>query len=382
MICELESLREQAQFRALEIPRGINLCSNDYLGLSTDPRLKAALLEGVARASSVGSTGSRLLSGNSREWEDLESEFASFAGTETALYFGSGYAANVGLLNSLLKPGDLVFSDALNHASLIDGIRLSGARKIIYPHLDLQFLKAALQEHSGAPGAKLIVTESLFSMEGDVAPIDELLFLAKAYGAELVVDEAHATGVCGPQGRGITVERGCEGEALAIVHTCGKALASAGAFVCGGAALKDFLVNRARTFIFSTAAPPYLAGQIQTAVELAREAGAERTHLGKIAAALRDGLTARGLQCGSSVSHIVPIILGNNEKALHVAGCLQANGFAAKAIRPPTVPAGTARIRVSLTCKITLEDVHRLVTLVGAAIQSAPEIVSVSAVHA
>ena len=255
------------------------------------------------------------------------------------------------------------------------------AKKVIYPHLDLQFLKKALEEHCSAPGAKLIVTESLFSMEGDIAPIDELRFLAKAYGADLVVDEAHATGVCGPQGRGITAERGCERDALAIVHTCGKALASAGAFVCGGNALRDFLVNRARTFIFSTATPPYLAGQIRAAVELARRADAERAHLRAIAAALREELSASGLQCGPSVSHIVPIILGSNERAIHVAARLQENGFAAKAIRPPTVPAGTARIRVSLTCKITLEDIHRLAAVMRAAIESAPEIASAT-VHA
>jgi 8-amino-7-oxononanoate synthase len=363
---EMEKLRVQSQFRALEIPQGTSLCSNDYLGLASDPRLKQAVIDAVARSTAVGSTGSRLLSGNHTEWEGLESEFARFAGTEAALYFGSGYAANTGLLSSILQPGDVVFSDALNHASLIDGMRLSGAQKIIYPHLDLTFLENALREQKDVRGAKVIVTESIFSMEGDVAPLRELLDLARGYGAEMVVDEAHATGVCGPQGRGMAAEYNCERDVLASVHTCGKALASVGAFVCGRSALKQFLVNRARSFIFSTAMPPFLAGQIRAALELARQADAERAYLREIASLLRAELSSRGLECRPSATHIVPVILGTNEKALHVAAQLQANGFAAKAIRPPTVPSGTSRIRLSLTCKITAEDIHRIVAIVAA----------------
>ncbi len=228
------------------------------------------MIEAVARADAIGSTGSRLLSGNRREWEELESEFARFAGTEAALYFGSGYAANVGLLSSILAPGDVVFSDALNHASLIDGMRLSGADKVIYPHLDLAFLEQSLREQQRRAGRESDRHGKLFSMEGDVAPLRELLQSGREYGAEVIVDEAHATGVCGPQGRGIAAEHGCQQDLLAIVHTCGKALASAGAFVCGGSALRQFLINRARTFIFSTAMPPYFAGQIRAALELVR----------------------------------------------------------------------------------------------------------------
>jgi len=379
---ELEILRGEAQLRTLETPAGIDLSSNDYLGLATDPTFKRAVMQSVAKTRTVGSTGSRLLSGNREEWEELESEFAGFAGTEAALYFGSGYAANVGLLSAILKPGDVVFSDECNHASLIDGIRLSRAPKIIYPHCDLRFLEKALREHAGAAGARVIVTESVFSMEGDVAPIQRLIELARAYDAELVVDEAHATGVCGPQGRGIAAEYDCERDILAIVHTCGKALASAGAFVCGANALRQFLVNRARTFVFSTAMPPYFAGQIRTALELARNADAERDHLCGIAAALREGLSAAGLRFGSSTTHIVPVLLGSNEAALHVAGQLQANGFAVKAIRPPTVPPDAARVRLSLTCKITLEDIHRLVSVLRAACQSLPQLSSVTPAHA
>lgn len=381
IVRELDLLRGISQFRTLDVPEGIDLSSNDYLGLACDPRLKAAVAEAIDRAERMGGTGSRLLSGNAREWEDLEEEFAKFAGTETALYFGSGYAANVGLLSALLRPGDVVFSDAMNHASLIDGMRLSGAQKVIFPHRDLGFLQSALRQHGGGAGARLIVTESVFSMEGDVAPLAETLRLGKEYGAELVVDEAHATGVCGPQGRGAAAELGVEREALAIVHTCGKALASAGAFICGSRALKDFLINRARTLIFSTAMPPYFAEQIRSALALARAADSERAHLREIADELRVSLVAAGIHCGESSTHIVPVILGSNEAALHVASELQRAGFAAKAIRPPTVPRGTARIRISLTSRITKEQVRRLAEVLRAACASAGKSQAATVAH-
>lgn len=357
---DLKALRGRAQLRSLDHPAGINLCSNDYLGLASDPRLKRAVAEAVAQVEAVGSTGSRLLSGNAREWERLETEFAAFAGTEAALYFGSGYAANIGLLSSILGPGDLVFSDALNHASLIDGIRLSRATKVIYQHGDIAFLEHALREHAGATGAKVIVSESVFSMEGDIAPLDSLLRLARGYDAELILDEAHATGVIGQGGRGVAVQRDATREALAIVHTCGKALASAGAFVCCSEMLKQYLVNRARTFIFSTAMPPYFAGQIRAALELAICAEVERAHLREISDLLRSQLTNSWIGFGTSETQIVPVLCGANEAALHVASALQESGFAVRAIRPPTVPEGTARVRLSLTAKITREDVMRL----------------------
>lgn len=378
---DLERLREQSQLRTLEIPDGVNLCSNDYLGLAVDPRLKRAVIEAVARAESVGSTGSRLLSGNSREWEDLEDGFAHFAGTEAALYFGSGYAANAGLLGSVLRHGDVVFSDALNHASLIDGIRLSNAFKVKYPHGDMDFLENALRKHTGGSGARMIVTESVFSMEGDVAPIEQLLRLTKDYGAELVIDEAHATGVWGPQGKGIAAELRCERDVLAIVHTCGKALASSGAFVCGGRTLKEYLVNHARTFIFSTAMPPYFAGQIRAALDLAIGADAERAHLRRVASSLRKAIAVAGLDSGSSMTQIVPIYLGSNETALQVAAQLRAQGFAVRAIRPPTVPAGTSRLRISLTARITMDEVERLGRAISSACKSLPQCSTVSAVH-
>ena len=367
---ELDALHERAQFRTLESPPGINLYSNDYLGLARDPRLKEAALAAVAAAESVGSTGSRLLSGNSREWESLEAEFAEFAGSEAALYFGSGYAANVGTIGALARRGDLIFSDALNHASLIDGIRLSGATKIIYPHADLCALERALRDYAAHPGAKLIVTESVFSMEGDIAPLGRLCELAEEYGAEVIVDEAHATGVHGPSGRGICARMGIEHKVFAIIHTCGKALASAGAFVCGSRALRDFLVNRARTFIFSTAMPPYFAGQIRVSLELARQADDKRAHLDEMSNALRERLVTAGINCGASSTQIIPVRLGGNEAALSVAARLQDTGFAVRAIRPPTVPAGTSRIRLSLTAALSQDGAHRLAYAVESAVKA------------
>jgi 8-amino-7-oxononanoate synthase len=357
---DLGRLRSERLFRTLDCPPGIPLSSNDYLGLARDPRLAAETIRAIERSGRVGSTGSRLLAGNSEDWEQAEKEFAAFAGTEAALYFSSGYAANTGLLAALVRPGDLVFSDSLNHASLIDGMRLSGARKVIYPHADLARLEEALARHRDEPGAKLIVTESLFSMEGDLAPLAKLLALAREYGAELIVDEAHAVGVFGPEGRGPVYEASIANELLAVVHTCGKALASAGAFVCSGAALKNYLVNRARTFIFSTAAPPYLAHQIRAAVGLARAMDAEREHLQAVAAMLRDGLRAEGFDVRSGASQIVPVVAGASETALAWAESLRDDGFAVRAIRTPTVPEGTARLRLSLTAALGQEEIDRL----------------------
>ena len=357
---ELREIDARGQLRSLEIPAGINFCSNDYLGLATNPALRAAVMDAVARAERVGSTGSRLLAGNAREWEELEREFADFAGTPAALYFTSGYAANVGLLGAVAGRGDIIFSDAANHASLIDGARISGAEKVVFPHRDLEALESALQDRAGQPGRKLVVTESVFSMDGDFAPLREMTALAKHCGAEMVVDEAHATGVFGPEGRGRVAELGLEKEIFAVVHMCGKALASAGAFVCGSATLKNYLINRARTFLFNTALPPYFAAQIRTALALARGADTERARLRAISANLRNDLRADGWDTGMSASQIVPVLLGENDIAMRIAAELGREGFAVRAIRPPTVAQGTARLRLSLTCKLKDEELAKL----------------------
>jgi 8-amino-7-oxononanoate synthase len=357
---ELREIADRGQLRTLRIPTGINFCSNDYLGLATNPALREAVMDGVARAQRVGSTGSRLLAGNAREWGELEREFADFAGTEAALYFTSGYAANVGLLSAVLGRGDVVFSDASNHASLIDGARLSGAEKVVFPHGDLQALELDLHDRVSQPGRKLVVTESVFSMDGDLAPLREMAGLAKRYGAEMIVDEAHATGVFGPKGRGRVVELGLQREIFAVVQMCGKALASAGAFVCGSGTLKNYLINRARTFLFSTALPPYFAAQIRAALSLARQADKERTRLAMISANLRAVLRANGWNTANSASQIIPVMIGDNNAAMRISAELERDGFAARAIRPPTVPEGTARLRLSLTCALQDEELLKL----------------------
>jgi 8-amino-7-oxononanoate synthase len=349
---ELAELERESQLRSLETSHALDFSSNDYLGLASDARIKQAVAAALASPELAASTGSRLLSGNSERWIALESDFARFAGTEAALYFTSGYLANVGLLASLLGPEDIVFSDSANHASLIDGMRLAKARRVIFPHLDLEFLENALRA-APAAAARFIVVESLFSMEGDLAPLAELANLAERYDAELIVDEAHAVGVFGPQGRGLVAEAGLAGRVLASIFTCGKALASSGAFVCGSETLRSFLINRARTFIFSTALPPYFAEHVRAGFELASRADAERARVISLAQFLRAELRRHGLDVAAGSSPIVPVILGDNERAMRVAQRLRGAGFGVRAIRPPTVPQGTARLRLSITARHT-----------------------------
>jgi 8-amino-7-oxononanoate synthase len=362
----LRALEQQHQRRSLAEVAGIDFCSNDYLGLAQHPALREAVLRAVESSVRVGGTASRLLSGQTVGWRKLEEEFAEFAGTEAALFFGSGYAANMGLLSSLVGPDDVVYSDVLNHASLIDGMRLSGARKVIYPHLDLSVLENSLRQDAGAPWRRIIVTESVFSMNGDVAPLKEMASLAEKFGAAMIVDEAHATGVQGNRGCGLAAEAGILPHVLATIHTCGKALGCAGAFVCGPAVIKDHLINHARTFIFSTALPPYFAEQISAALKLAAGMDLERQTLLKRASGLNQALRRAGFDTGGTASQIVPVVLGSNEDTVQAAEQLQRNGFAVRAIRPPTVPVGRARLRLSLTTRIAEEDLTRLVkSLVG-----------------
>ena len=357
----LSALEARSQRRSLAEIRGVNFCSNDYLGLAEHPALRAEVAEAAHNSGRIGGTGSRLLSGHTGEWSGLEEEFAKFAGTEAALFFTTGYAANLGLLSSLIGKDDVVFSDERNHASLIDGMRLSGARKVIYPHLNLNALEDALRQAQGAYWRKVIVTESVFSMDGDIAPLVELANLAEKYNAALVLDEAHATGVHGPAGHGLAAAAGITSRVLALIHTCGKALASAGAFVCGPAVLKEHLVNHARTFIFSTALPPYFAAQIRTALHLAEGMNEERASLLGRAEHLRVALQSEGFDTAGTASQIVPVVLGQNDATLDAAEHLQRDGFAVRGIRPPTVPEGGSRLRLSLTARIPQTELSRLV---------------------
>jgi 8-amino-7-oxononanoate synthase len=356
----LRELESRTQRRTLVEITGVNLCSNDYLGLADNPALKQTVIDAVVKANRIGGTGSRLLSGHAAVWNELEEEFAAFAGSEATLYFGSGYAANLGLLTSLANKNDVIFSDARNHASIIDGIRLSGARKIIYPHCDLNALESSLKENQSAAGRKLIVTETVFSMDGDVVPLDAIVALAKKYGAVMIVDEAHATAVHGSRGRGIAAQFLADGRVFAAMHTCGKALASAGAFVCGSTVLREHLINHARTFIFSTAMPPYMAEQIRAALRLAVGMDKERQELLSRSQEFVKSLQRDGWETLATTTQIVPAVIGVNDAAVAAAELLQRAGFAVRAIRPPTVPPGTARLRFSVTHKISAAELETL----------------------
>jgi 8-amino-7-oxononanoate synthase len=356
---ELSALRTADQLRNLTNPSGIRLGSNDYLGLSTHPRLKSAIIRALEEDERYCSTGSRLLTGNHERWDQLEFAFARFIAADAALYFPTGYAANIGLLASVLHEDDFVLSDAANHASLIDGIRLSRAQRVIFPHLDLDYLERELNKASPQAGEKFIVVERIFSMDGDRAPLAELIELCNRYGAWLIVDEAHSTGVDDP------IERpDC---LLGTVHTCGKALASMGAFVAGSRTLRDFLINRARTFMFTTGLPPYCAAHVHESVVLAAGADDRRKHLAELGGYLRKSMQALGFNTGRSESQIIPLVLGSNETVLRCASVLTASGFSVSAIRPPTVPVGTSRIRISLNANLSFDDIDQFMNALVAA---------------
>ena len=369
MAAVLSALREADQYRGLTTSSSIPLGSNDYLGLATHPRLKQAIQHAVEEDLRVASTGSRLLSGNHERWEQLESEFASWVEAEEAVYFPSGYAANIGLLSSVLTRDDTVFSDAANHASLIDGIRLSRAKRVVFPHGDLNFLEDALRRDR-TTGKRVIVVESIFSMEGDHAPLADLVALCETFDAYLIVDEAHSTAVEGIAGRGPIHVLVRSERVLATVHPCGKALASMGAFIAGSKTLREFLINHSRTFIFSTALPPYCAAHVSEALSLARRAHKERTHLHQLSEYLRRGLRAAGFDTGRSDSQIVPVILGTNDAAIRFAAALSEAGFAVRPIRPPTVPAGSSRLRLSLNASLSMENLDTVLNTLRAVRES------------
>jgi 8-amino-7-oxononanoate synthase len=333
--------------------RLVNLSSNNYLGLAGHPAVQAAMAQAAARG--AGSTASRLVVGTDSETLALEEELAAWKGTEAALLFGSGYLANVGVLSALLGRGDAVFSDQLNHASIIDGIRLSGAAPHRYDHADAEHLTFLLGR-AGDAERKLIVTETVFSMDGDIAPLQEIADLAERYGAALVLDEAHATGVFGSEGQGLAQELGVGERVDLIVGTLGKAFGVYGAYVAGRRAWIDYLVSTCRPFLFTTALPPAVVGGVRAALGLVREAGAARSALLRQAESFRARLVELDFDTRGSTTQIVPVVVGENERALAFARALEERGVLAVAIRPPTVPAGTARIRFSLTSAHTAEN--------------------------
>ncbi len=333
-------------------------CSNDYLGLAAEPALARAAAEAAGKWG-VGSGASHLVSGHTAAHEALEARLAAFVGMDDALYFSTGYMANIGVMPALVGRGDAIFADKVNHASLVDGALLSRAELIRYPHCDLAALEARLAA-SNAP-RKLIVTDSVFSMDGDLAPLPELLALAEAHRAWLLVDDAHGFGVLGPQGRGSLAHFGLSSPRLILMGTLGKAAGVSGAFVAGSQSLIEWLVNTSRSYIFTTGAPPLLAETLLTALDLIEHGDARRAHLAALIARFKAGLQLSRWQLLPSDTPIQPLVIGDNHEALAVSRALDAEGLWVPAIRPPTVPKGAARLRITLSAAHSLEQVDRLV---------------------
>jgi glycine C-acetyltransferase/8-amino-7-oxononanoate synthase len=319
------------------------LCSNDYLGLAADARVTAAAAAAAERWG-AGAGASPLVAGHLRLHAELEAELARFKDTEACVLFGSGYLANTGVIAALAGPGDVVCSDALNHASIVDGCRLARAETVVYPHGDVEALDAALAR---APhGRGVVVTDAVFSMDGDLAPLSEMVAVARRRGARVVVDEAHATGIVGPGGRGLVAALGLEREVDVVIGTLGKALGSYGAFACAGAELVAFLVNRARTLIYSTALPPPSVGAALAALDLVCAQPELVARARANARLLRDALRERGFDVAPGEMPIVPLVVGDPAAAMALSAEALRRGAFAQAIRPPTVPEGSSRLRV------------------------------------
>ncbi len=325
----------------------VNFASNDYLALAADVRLSAAAAE-AAGTHGWGSGASPLICGYADLHEQLERRLARFEGTEAALVFPSGFAANTGTVAALVGPGDVVLADRKNHASLLDGCRLSRADTRVYPHTDCSRVEALLRR-AGKYRRRLIVTDGLFSMDGDLAPLVELADLARRYDAMLMVDEAHATGVFGRQGRGTAEHLGVEDSVHVRTGTLSKALGSVGGFVAGSRMLIEWLVHRARPYVFSTAFPAATAAAAIAALDIVDEEPVQRSQLLATAEQLRRDLTSAGWDIGPSTSQIIPILLGQPERASELSAALRQRGFFVPAIRPPTVPEGQSCLRISLT---------------------------------
>jgi 8-amino-7-oxononanoate synthase len=351
---ELGRLKALGRYRSLKLPSGLDLSSNDYLGLSEHPALRQAAIEALQGGIEIGASASRLLRGHRRAHAELEAFAADYFDSPRSLFFANGYQANFALVTALVKRDDTIMFDALCHASMRDGIYTVRSAAVKIPHNDLDAFERALKAPRAAGSNVWILVESVYSMDGDMAPVRELLALAEKYDAMLIVDEAHGTGVCGASGRGTTEGLPALGfghDRLIVLHTCGKALGVAGALVCASAPIVDYLINSARPFIYSTAPMPLQAVLAQRALELVREEPERRQEL----AALK-GHAAKCLPGVSVLSQIVPIIIGGDDAAVALAAALQAKGFDIRAIRPPTVPEGTARLRLSLRVGVTTDQ--------------------------
>jgi 8-amino-7-oxononanoate synthase len=335
----------------------VNFSSNNYLGLANHPALCEAAKAAIDRYG-CGAGASRLISGNMALHEELEAKLAELKGTEAALVFNSGFQANVGVISTLVGHGDAVFSDTLNHASIIDGCRLSRAKVYVYGHADLQQLEDCLKQAS-ACRRKLIVTETLFSMDGDEAPLEEIVELAEKYDAMLMVDEAHATGVYGPNGAGIVAKLGLGGRVPVQMGTLGKALGGFGAYVAGSAGFRELMINRCRSFVFTTALPPAVMAMGIAALAIVKKEPQRRRSLWENCAKLRSGLKALGYSLANGQSQIMPLMVGDANECMRLSERLIGRGIFAQGIRPPTVPPGTARLRITVMATHAGEHLQR-----------------------
>lgn len=355
----LNALEKQDRLRSLSPRGGLDFASNDYLGLANHPKIKHALITALEQGVSVGSGAARLLRGNHGAHEALESFAADYFSSEAALYMTTGYLANFAIFTTLTQRGDVVFYDELSHASTREGIYASKAAHFAVSHNDATAFEDAIAAwRKGNTGQIWIAVESLYSMDGDCAPLAELAVIAARYDAMLVVDEAHATGVHGSNGRGFA-EAFAHLENLIVVHTCGKALGAQGALICCSKTLAQYLINKARPFVFSTAPSPLIAHAVQTALQLVADEPERREQLRTLYAYARGRLPALG-GGARAATQILPVIIGPDAAALSIADTLQHQGFDVRAIRPPTVAEGTARLRISITLNVTMDDVIAL----------------------
>lgn len=363
---ELQELRQTGLYRSLLSVEGVEgpfvkiggkkylcFCSNDYLGLAGHPRIKRAAQEAIERYG-WGAGASRLVSGNTTIHEALEVELAHFKGTEAALVFPSGYMANVGAVTALVGKGDIVIGDRLNHASLIDGCKLSGADFRVYAHKDVEGLEGVLRR-SSQYGKRLVVTDGVFSMDGDLSPLPNIVELAKKYKAMLMVDDAHGTGVLGKKGKGTLEHYGLEGGVDVQMGTLSKALGGIGGFVAGSKTLIEYLKNRSRPFIYTTALPVAACAAAREALKVIEDEPSRREALWRNVRCLKEGLNVPGVE-----SPIFPIVIGDAKEAVALSGFLFEKGLWVTAIRPPTIPEGTSRLRVTVTSEHTLEHIKTL----------------------
>src|SRR4051812_3594175 len=375
----LEDLKESGLYRKLRVisgPQGprvlldgkpvLLLCSNNYLGLADHPRVREAAAEGAMRWG-VGAGASRLVSGGMTIHRRLEEQLAEFKGTDACLLFGSGYLANAGIVSALARAGEVVFSDSLNHASIVDGCRLSKAETFVYDHCDMEHLEWGMREAGGR--GSLIVTDGVFSMDGDIAPLEEIVELAGRYDARVMVDDAHGLGAVGPGGRGAVADAGLEDEVDVVVGTLGKSLGSYGAYACTSRTMSKYLINAARTLIFSTALSPPAVAAAGAALDLLVEDPRRVDRLQRNAKIMREALAGEGMATGDSSTQVLPLVVGAADDAVRVCERALEKGIFAQAIRPPTVPEGSSRLRLAVMASHTRTELQQAAGVLAASMR-------------